>query len=177
MFAEIAGVIGSAASGGILGAALGVGTKFFQERQRQQWAQKEWDHELNLLQLQASTRKEETEAEGKIVADAGQWKAMGQTYKAEAVLLSSDKIHPIILSIRALWRPALTAMLYFGVGLLWWSLIGLVKGTSKTLSFLDMATVHDLLSTIVNSIVFSANTAGMWWFADRASSMPHYKNK
>ena len=173
----LAGAVGSAASGGILGAALGIGTKFLQERSLRKWKEKEWAHEFALLELQSEHRKEETEQEIKIVSETSRGKALAQTHKAEAILLSSDKIPAWTLAVRALWRPVLTAALYVFVVLLWYSLVGLVGGTSDTLAFLDMATVHDLLSTIVNSVVFTANTAGMWWFADRASSMPHYKNK
>ena len=173
----LAGAVGSAASGGILGAALGIGTKFLQERSLRKWKKAEWSHELTLLKLQADTRREETEAEIQVVAETSRGRALSQTHQAEAILLSSDKLPPVIVSIRALWRPVLTASLFGIVVLLWFELTGLLQGTSDTLAFLDMATVHDLLSVIVNSVVFTANTAALWWFADRASSMPHYKNK
>lgn len=173
----LVGAVGSAASGGILGAALGIGTKFLQERSRRKWAKAEWDHELSLLKLQADTRREETEAEIRVVSETSRGRALSQTHQSESILLSHDKMPSAIIAIRALWRPVLTASLFGIVVLLWFELTGLMKGTSDTLAFLDMATVHDLLSVIVNSVVFTANTAALWWFADRTASMPHYKHK
>lgn len=172
----VGGVLGNAASGGLLGAALGIGSKFLQERQRQSWAKKEWDHELSLLKLQAASQKEESEAEVRVVQETGKWKALSTSIESDQRLLSNSKVSSWVLNVRSLWRPVLTAGLLILVGLLWRSLLDLLTGSSGgKLDFLKPEEVVALLTYIVHSVVFAANTAALWWFADRASSMPQHK--
>lgn len=53
-----------------------------------------------------------------------------------------------------------------------WQIVG--QGVATVL---DAAEVKDLLRYIVYSVVFTACTAGMWWFADRALAPPGLKNR
>ena len=171
-------VLGSGlAGGGFLGAVLGIGSKFLQERQRQQWEEKQWAHELKLMELHAQARASETEAELQVVAEAGSWAALKSSMAGERAMLGSDKLSPWVLNARSLWRPVLTLILAFLVLWVWISLTGILQGESSVLEFLSPEAVVDLLSYIVYSVVFAASTAALWWFGDRAMSPPAQKHR
>ena len=178
---DFLGALGSAvtglAGGGFLGAIMGIGSKFLQERQRQQWEEKKWTHELKLMELQSQARASETESEIRIVQEEGSWQAKRESMKGEQAMILSGQPHPAVIGIRSLWRPTLTLLLILLVLCVWISLIALLRGESSILSFLSPEAVMDLLSYIVYSVVFAASTAALWWFGDRALSPPGTKHK
>ena len=176
---DFLGALGSAvtglAGGGFLGAILGIGSKFLQERQRQQWQEKVWKHETALLKLQSQARASETEAELEIVREAGAWTAKQQSMQMDQAVVGSERLSGWVLNMRSLWRLALTLILAALVWRIWVSLIGLLWGESSVLEFLSPEAVVDLLSYIVYSVVFASSTAALWWFGDRALSPPRHR--
>ena len=178
---DFLGALGSAvtglAGGGFLGALLGVGSKYLQERQRQQWQEKVWTHEKELLELQSKARASETEAEIQIVRESGSWAALRQSMEADAAVTRSSRLPVWVLAARSLWRPVLTLVLAVLVLWIWSSLTGILRGEENVLQFLSPEAVVHLLSYIVYSLVFAASTAAMWWFGDRALSPPATKNR
>ncbi len=165
------------AGGGFLGAVLGIGSKFLQERQRQQWQQKIWKHEKELLELQAQARASETESELQIVRETGSWSALRQSMRMDQAVVGSERLSGWVLNVRSLWRPMLTLVLAALVLWMWVGLTGLLRGESSALDFLSPEAVVGLLSYIVYSVVFAASTAALWWFGDRALSPPETKHK
>ncbi len=174
---SVASAVTGLAGGGLFGALLGVGSKYLQERQRQEWQEKVWNHEKELLELQSKARASETESELKIVREAGSWQAKRESMKGEQTMILSGQLPPAVIGIRSLWRPTLTLLLILLVLWVWISLIALLRGESNALSFLSPKAVVDLLSYIVYSVVFAASTAALWWFGDRALSPPGTKHK
>ena len=176
------GILEGLLGGGLLGGVASIFGKWFQERQRQQWEEKKFKHEIALLQFQSESRKEETEHELKVVQEAGRSAGLGASVQADRSLVESEKIYPVILNIRALWRPFLTLALLCLVGWIWYSLTsiladGSADGDMGVFSFLPVESVSNLLSYITYSAVFASSTAIMWWFGDRAITPPHLKHK
>ena len=175
------GILEGLLGGGLLGGVASIFGKWFQERQRQQWEEKKFNHEIALLQFQSESRKEETEHELKVVQEEGRSAGLSASVLADRSLVESEKIHPIILNIRALWRPFLTLALLCLVSWIWFSLMSILTGgadgDSGAFSFLPVESVSNLLSYITYSAVFASSTAIMWWFGDRAITPPHLKHK
>ncbi len=178
---DFLGALGSAvtglAGGGFLGALLGIGSKFLQERQRQGWQEKVWKHEKELLELQSQARASETESELQIVREEGSWTALRQSMQMDQAVMGSERLSGWVLNIRSLWRPMLTLVLAALVLWIWVSLTGMLRGESSVLDFLAPEAILELLSYIVYSVVFAASTAALWWFGDRALSPPGTKHK
>ena len=178
---DFLGALGSAvtglAGGGFLGAIMGIGSKFLQERQRQQWEEKKWTHELKLMELQSQARASETEAEIQIVREEGSWMALRQSMQMDQAVVGSERLSVWVLNVRSLWRPMLTLVLAGLVLWIWISLTGMLRGEETVLNFLSPEAVVGLLSYVVYSVVFAASTAALWWFGDRALSPPGTKHK
>jgi len=165
---ELMGVGLSAASGGIFGlfgAVVGQVSKYFQEKQRQAFQREKWNYELDLQKLQMAAAAAETEQEIALANTAGSWAGMQASIQAESVLRAS----PWANNIRSLFRPFLTLLL---LGLVAWIfrtlLVEINSGTGILASLFNDDEMRGMLRYIVQSITFSAATAALWWFAERA---------
>ena len=157
---DLLGVGASVASGGIFGlfgSVVGVAAKHFQEKQRQEWEEKKWDQEIRLQELQLRAKVEETEQEILLANTAGSWKGLVSSHTAAA---NVGKTHMWVNDVKALFRPALTLVL--------WVLAFMV--------FKDLSKDEALAQYMVYSVFFSASTATVWWFGDRALTPPGNKN-
>ena len=75
--------VGSGGLFGLLGSAVGVVAKYFQEKQRQTWEREKWSHETELLRLNMEARAQETEQELAIVSQEGSWGGLSESIRAE----------------------------------------------------------------------------------------------
>lgn len=165
-------ILGGVASGGIfglVGSIIGVGAKYFQEKQRQAWEQKKWDHESKLLELQMQVRAAETEQELAIVSQTGAWAGLDDSLRADR---SVKDVHTWVNDLRALFRPALTVLLW-AIGTLVFYLV--VCGA--LIDWLKGVDIADLIRYMVFSVFFSASTATVWLFSDHALTPPAMKNR
>jgi hypothetical protein len=166
------GGMASVASGGIfglLGSIIGVGAKYFQEKQRQSWQQKKWLHETKLLELQMQARATETEQELAIVSQEGAWAGLRESHRTEQ---SIKNVHVWVNDIRALFRPVLTIFLWVIAAWIFWLVVG-----GSLIEWLKEVDIKDILRYMIFSVFFSASTATVWWFGDRALSPPGHKNR
>lgn len=108
--------------------------------------QKRWSHETDLLELQMKAKAEETEQAIAIKDTEGSWQALGASYAAEAAIGQSYRW---VDAARALTRPALTLMLWVIVAMAWFG-----------------ATLEQQ-QVLIDTIVFSATAATLWWFGTR----------
>ncbi len=155
---DFLGALGSAvtglAGGGFLGALLGIGSKFLQERQRQGWQEKVWKHEKELLELQSQARASETESELQIVREAGSWSALRQSMRMDQSVVGSERLSVWVLNVRSLWRPMLTLVLAGLVLWIWISLTGMLRGEENRSEFSlfrgggGLAVLHRLLGRV-----------------------------
>lgn len=156
----ILGTAGTVASGGILGLFGGIVGgifKFFKARQEHQFKRDEWAHELALQELENARSREEDEHELAIVAQEGSWGSLKTSLERQA---SVGESYRWVNAIKDLFRPFLTA----GLFVMTWFI------------FVDTIDL-ELRKYIIYSVVFTASTAGMWWFADRALAPPGTKNR
>lgn len=167
---DLLGTGASVASGGLfglLGSVVGVFAKTYQEKQRQEWETKQQAYELQLLDMQMKQRAHETEHELAIVAQEGSWEGMRSS---QQFAMSNGETHMWVNDIKSLFRPVLTLVLWILSLYLFYSL----ADDSKMLS---QPEVDELMKYMVYSIFFSASTATVWWFGDRALAPPGLKNR
>jgi len=143
----------SAGAGGIFGLIGNLATKTFgylESKQSFAAKQAEWMHETELLKLQSQWRQPETEAEPPLAFSAP-WSGLLSSVAAEGALPASYRW---VDAARALVRPLLTL------------------GLSVVLAaaFFSMAPSDTARGYVIDSLVFAAVTAIVWWFGDRAPS-------
>jgi hypothetical protein len=174
------GLAGSAASGGILGlfgSLIGGGLKFLQTRQQQKFEKEKWTHELALLELEMKRSVAEDEHELALISQQGAWKGVETSLNADAALASSDT-YRWSKAVKELYRPFLTSALFIMVWLIFADLMDIFRGSESVLATaFSKAEAKSLLTYIVQSVVFTATTAGVWWFGDRAFAPPGLKNR
>jgi len=161
--------VGSGGIFGLFGSAIGVVAKFFQEKQRQEWEKKKWDHETTMLKLNMEAQAKETEQELAIVAQEGSWKGLSDSLKADA---SITPVHPITNDLKCLFRPFLTVVLWILAAYVFYMII---SGGLK--NYIETAEAVALIKYMVHTVFFAASTATVWWFGDRALAPPGTKNK
>lgn len=143
----------SAGAGGVFGLIGNLATKTFTylEAKRSLLAkQAERTHERELLNLQSQWRQPETEVEPPVVP-AVLWNGFLSSVAADGALPASYKW---VDAARALVRPLLT--------------LGLAAVLAA--AFFSMAPNDAARATVIDSLVFAAVTAIVWWFGDRAPS-------
>jgi hypothetical protein len=146
----------SASAGGVFGLVGNLATKTFtylESKQSFLVKQSEWAHETELLNLQSQWRQPETEAEPPLALTAS-WSGLLSSVAAEGALPASYKW---VEAARALVRPLLTL------------------GLSAVLAaaFFSMAPSDAARAYVIDSLVFAAVTAIVWWFGDRAPARKH----
>jgi hypothetical protein len=176
----IGGTLGSAASGGILGFAGGVIggiAKYFQEKQRQAFEQKKWVHELELQRLEIQRNREEDEHELDVIAQQGAWQGLSQSIQADAAGATVET-YRWSKAVKELYRPFLTTALFALVYLIFRDLMAIFDGGQSALAAVFTASeAKDIITYMAHSVVFTASTAGVWWFGDRAFAPPGTKNR
>ena len=172
---DLLAVIGTGAAGAATGglfsivSALFKGVRnYFAERQRQQFRREEWEHEKVLLELEMQRNDRDTENELRITETEGSWRGLGASYNS---VIASSAVHKWVNDVRALFRPALTTGLFVLVYVIYDQLMGILQGDEAALfAAFSPEEAGESIRFIVTSVVYTACTAGVWWFGDRALS-------
>lgn len=174
-FDGLAETLGSAISGaasggvfGIVGSALGLVGKYFQEKQRQSWEREKWNHEEKLIELNMKAGAAETENEVRLATTEGSWSGLGESIRAESKVTD---VHKWVNDIRALFRPAVTIVMWVVATIFFFQII---KGN---VDFLDPNDQIELVRYMTFTTFFCASAALLWWFGDRAFTPPGMKNR
>ncbi len=136
-----------AAAGGIfglVGTALGRVAGFFERKQQFEQERARWGHEIQLHELHQRARAQETEAEIVLTEQAGSWRGLEASLRAEAALGEASRW---VNNTLRLVRPVLTL-------LLWIITAGVFLLTQD--------------GSVIDAVVFAATAATLWWFGDRA---------
>lgn len=176
---EVLGMGASVASGGVLGLVGSLAGKvgqFFQAKQERKSKQMDYDHELKLLEMQQSQASREDLHEVEMLETQGSYSGLEASINAEA---SIQQVSTWVNNLRSLTRPVLTFSL---VGIVTWMFIVLMgavqTGTDNALvGLLGQTAVIEILTYIIYSVVFSASTAIVWWFGDRALTPPGQRSR
>ena len=171
---DILGLGASVASGGLfglIGSIIGVGAKYFQEKQRQAWEEKKWAQEQAMFELNMQAKAAETEQELAIVSQEGSWRGLEASHEAAA---SVKNVHTFVNDIRALFRPALTIMLWVISA---WIFSKIVSGSVDAWLTGKSPQIVSLVEYMVFSTYFATGTATVWWFGDRALTPASMKNR
>lgn len=174
---EVLGVGASVASGGVLGLVGSIAGKvgqLFQARQERKNRQLDYEHELKLLEMQHAQASREDLHEVDLMETEGSYAGLQASIEAEGRI---SEVSTWVNNLRSLTRPFLTFSL---VGIVTWMFIVLMRaiqtGTENALvDLLGSAAVIEILTYIIYSVVFSASTAVVWWFGDRALTPPGMK--
>lgn len=169
---NIAGGAASIAGGGIfglIGSVFGQVSKYFQRKQEMAWQEKKWEYETNLLQLRMKAKAEETEQELALVSQRGAWAGLNSSVSADAAL---KPLSPWAVNLKSLFRPFVTVLLW---GIAAWVFYQLVSGSMQ--KWFEQTEIRDLVKYMVYSIFFTASSATLWWFGDRALTPPDLKNR
>lgn len=176
---DILGIGATAASGGVLGlvgAVAGKVGQVVQAKQERKAKQLDYEHELKLLEMQHAQASQEDLHEVEMVETRGSYAGLEASIGAETSL---QQVSLWVNNLRSLTRPVLTFSL---IGIIAWMFIVLMDaiqtGTDNALvALLGSAAVIDILTYIINSVVFSATTAMVWWFGDRALAPPTHRSR
>ena len=145
------GMAASAAGGGVfgvIGTLLGRVAGYFETKQQQAFERDRWQHDAAMTRLQMEVSRAEAEAELNAVQAEGSWQGLTASVAADAALASG---YQFVDAIRALTRPAPTLLLWL---------------ITATVFF----NVDDALKArVVETAVFAATAATLWWFGDRTS--------
>jgi len=162
----------SVASGGIfglLGAVVGQVSRYFQTKAEREFKKLEWEQENKLLELQMQAKQLETEQELAIVSQTGAWDGLEAAVRADA------RVTPVsnwAVNAKALFRPFLTISLWLIAGFVFYAII-----TGELHKWMTGHEVKDLIQYMVYTVFFSASTATVFWFGDRALTPPNMKNR
>lgn len=176
----IGNTVTSAAGGGVfglVGSLTGGVIKYFQTKQQQKFEKEKWDHELALLDIELKRESMEDEHELAVISQQGAWQGLATSITADSGVGDSYKW---VNAIKALYRPVLTSGLVLIAFLIFKDLSAMLadaENSSALSAVLTPAQAKDLLIYTVNSLVFSASTAVVWWFGDRAFAPPGMKNR
>ena len=176
---EVLGIGASAASGGLLGllgSLTGGIVKHFRSKQEMKARAQDYEHELKLLEMQHAQASREDLHEVDLMETQGSYTGLQASIEAEAQITGVSKW---VNNIRSLTRPTLTFSL---VALVSWMFITFMNaiqtGQGNALTeLLGQGAVVEILTYIVYSCVFSATTAVVWWFGDRAMAPPGMKDR
>lgn len=135
---------------GIFGSVVSGITGYFERKQQMEADAAKYAHETNLLQLQMQARGQELESEERIAAIAADTAAMKASYQHDT---GYGETGPIMSGVLRMVRPVLTFAL---IGLVAVILMADVKGVD--------------MKEIALKVVFLAEVAVSWWFADRRRS-------
>lgn len=157
---DLAGAALSAGSGGLFGLiGSGIGAWF----KRKQLAA---DREFEMAMLDKKMAMAST---------GGSWDALSESLRADAM---GPNAPGWAVGIKALFRPFLTIMLWL---LAAWTfremLSAMVEPGHPLATALSATEMKDIIRYMIYSIFFSAVTAGVWWFGDRAFSPPNLKHR
>ena len=144
-------VIGSVMTGGatgILGSVLGKLFNFADVYIEEKKAKGEHERTMEMHRLQSELRADELENERAIVEEQSAGAARGAAY---SMMSGVEVPYPWVAAILRLIRPVLTIML---VAIVWY-----IYASSD-----DIAQQE----TIIQSVIFMASTAVLFWFGDRA---------
>lgn len=168
---------GAGAVTGIFGSAIGGLFSWLNRKQDAKEAKAARDHELALYDRQeaanASERefeldKLDAEHENKVgeINTRGQWRGLEASYGLDLV---SEHCSRWVNNIKALYRPLLTTLLVIAT---WVIIYWLMNADQEILSGEN---VNALVKYCIMSVAYTASTAAMWWFGDRALKPPSHK--
>lgn len=143
------GLAASAAGGGlfgVIGTTLGRIAGYFEQKQQNAFEQLRWAHDISVLRLKMEADEASAQAGQTLETLRGSWAGLAASHAAEAAIPGS---YPFVNAVRALTRPALTLLL--------WVITALV--------FFNVDTA--LRERVVETAVFAATAATLWWFGDR----------
>lgn len=144
------GMAASAAGGGVfgvVGTALGRVAGYFETRQQHVFEQARWGHEADMVKLRLEVDRAAAEAARDMTQLRGSWDGLKASLEADKALGSG---FPIVEAVRALTRPTLTLLLWLITAMVFFN----VDPESR--------------ARIVETSVFAATAATLWWFGDRA---------
>jgi hypothetical protein len=143
-------ILGSALSGGLFGLIGNIAAKLFSYLEtRQQFVERQaqWSYRTDLMKLRMQAPQTAP------APDAASWTALDESLRADNAVAGSYRW---VDAVRALVRPALT--------------LGLV--TVLSFAFFAMRPGDPERNYVIDSLVFAAVTAIVWWFGDRAPVRP-----
>lgn len=161
----------------MVGSIAGKIGQVFQAKQERKSRQLDYEHELKLLELQHSRASREDLHEVELLETQGSYTGLESSINAEA---SIQSVSTWVNNLRSLTRPVLTFSL---VGIVAWMFIVMVNAVqiggshAAITDILGQTAVVDILTYIIYSVVFSASTAVVWWFGDRALTPPGQRGR
>lgn len=129
---------------GLIGTIMGRAASYFERKLAFTQEQARWLHEYKLHELQMQARQQETELELALAAQAGSWRGLEASMRAEAAI---GRASQWVINLLRLVRPVLTLFL--------WVITAWIFYITKN-------------GAIVEAAVFAASAATLWWFGDRA---------
>ncbi len=174
ILSTILGTGAAAAGGGIFGlfgSAISAWMKMKQAKQEHEFQKDKWAYETDLQKLQMQAKQEENEQAIALASSQGSWKSLQSSVAMER---KAGESYKWVNAIKDLFRPLLTLGLFVMTYMVF---LDIVKSGGVLAGNLSPSEMVAIIKYIVYSIVFSATTAGVWWFGDRALSPPGMKNR
>jgi hypothetical protein len=175
---DILGLAGSVASGGLfglIGSGISSAFKYFQRKQefKEQLVLREEDRKDFKQQMEYSAQ--ETEQEIAIASAQGAWNGLNTSLDAASSIKGKDWSSQLLRLFRPFLTTLLVAMSGYIIWMVWQAAIN-AKENGLTLLF-TVGELKEILQYCIYSIIFSASTAVVWWFGDRAMTPPNAKGR
>lgn len=167
--------IGSGGIFGLIGSGISSVFKYFQRKQ-------DFEHELILREedrkdfiQQMQYAAQETEQEIAIASAEGAWNGLNNSIEAAGAIKGTTWSSGVLRLFRPLLTASLVGISAWIVWLIWDAAIN--ADTNGLAILFSLGELKDILQYCVYSIVFSASTAVVWWFGDRAMTPPNMKGR
>jgi hypothetical protein len=128
----------------------------------------ERSHEIELLKLQMERGDRKTENELAIARSEGSWRGLKASYRSD---IDARLVSTWVNNIRSLFRPLLTILLWAAALIVFFA----VTGGRLEKWIIQAGEFGDIIRYMIFSMYFSASTATVWWFGDRAMTPPGMK--
>jgi len=142
---------------GAIGGVFGQIGKYYQEKLRQSHEKDKWKHDKEMASLDISAR-----------ADIAKGEALSNSIESDASL-SNSNTSPWANNIKVVFRPFLTTLLIFVATLMFLSIMSAFSDKAHSLNnAFSTGEMREIIRYMIYTVFYTASTAAMWWFCDRA---------
>jgi hypothetical protein len=168
----LASIFGAGAMGaggvvtGFFGGIIGQISKHFQEKSRQSHEAQKWKHEESKRNHDSRMASMEIMAESDIAKD----KALSASIESDSRLSNSNS-SPWANNVKVVYRPFLTTLLLIIASIMFVMFMSALEVQAHALNQVFSGNeMKEIIKYMIYTVFYTASTAAMWWFCDRALS-------
>lgn len=151
---------------GIFGGIFGQIGKYYQEKLRQVHEEKKWSHDEKQWDHDNRMATMEVMAE----SDIAKGKALSASIESDS-RLSNTNSSPWANNVKIVYRPFLTTLLLVIASIMFVMFMSALEAKAHALNQVFSGNeMKEIVRYMIYTVFYTASTAAMWWFCDRALS-------